>query len=67
MGIIKLIGQFLKIIGFFLDLWKEKDKFRAEQKAAAAKEVVDAFKITDKDDRASAVSAAIARIGRLRH
>ena len=67
MGIIKLIGQVLKLIGFFCDLWKEKDKFRAEQKAAAAKEVVDAFKIGDKADRASALNAAVGRINRLKH
>jgi len=66
MGIIKLIGQVLKIFGFFLDLWKEKDAKKAKEKAIVGRDIVDAFKETNKDIRASRLSAAVNDINRLR-
>lgn len=56
----------IKIFSFFLNLWKENDTRRSEEKAAVAKEVVDAFKEVDPKLRASRLNAAIGNINRLR-
>ena len=62
MEIIIAIGTFLKIAMFFLDLWKEKDKLKAEKKAAIGKEIVNALKQTDKKVRASMLNVAVSHI-----
>jgi hypothetical protein len=60
------IAGLIKVLFFFLDLWSEADKERAEKKAAVAKEVVDAFKETDPDKRASELNRTIGLIDRMR-
>ena len=60
------IGQLIKVLFFFLDLWREKDKEKAEAKKRVATKVVDAFKQVDKKERASRLNAAIADINGLR-
>jgi len=62
---IKLIFQFLKIFSFFCNLWKEKDELLAHKKADIAKEIVDAFKETDKDRQVSRLNMAIFNINRV--
>lgn len=52
----------LQIIKVFLDLWKEKDVTKAEQKATVAKEIVDAFATTDPKDKASKLNAVVSDI-----
>lgn len=59
-----IIGQFFKVVLFFLDLWKEKDKKKAEEKAEIAKEIVDAFKQTDKAQRASSLNIVVGKLRR---
>ena len=66
MGLLTVIGQTIKAILFFLDLFRERDKKRAASKAVVAKEVVDAFTETDKETRASKLSAAVVNINKLR-
>ena len=56
------IGQLFKIAMFFLDLWREKNKKKAAEKAEIAKEIVDAFKQTNKSLRASYLNSAIVRM-----
>jgi hypothetical protein len=63
---LKLISQFFQIALFFLNLWKEKDKEKAEEKKKIATQVVDAFKQTDKNKRASRLNAAVGNINRMR-
>lgn len=60
-----LIGQLFKLLFFFLDLWKEKDKIKAEKKAEIGRSLVDAFSQTDSNTRASHINLAIGRIKRL--
>lgn len=62
---LQTIGGIIQVILFFLKLWAEKDKEKAEKKAEVAKEVVDAFKQTDPKVRASMLSAAIVNINKL--
>ena len=62
MGYFKLIGQLFEVAFFFLSLWTEKNKKKAEEKAAIAREIVDAFKETNKARRASYLSAAIVKL-----
>lgn len=57
---------FLQIIKFFIDLYHEVDKKKADEQAIIGKEVVDAFAETDKKNRASKLSAAVVGINRLR-
>lgn len=53
---------FLQILKVFLDLWREKDVKKAEDKAAVAKEIVDAFANADPAQKASQLNAAITDI-----
>jgi hypothetical protein len=62
---LKLIGQFFQIAFFFMKLWKEKDEQKAKEKKKIATKVVNAFKQTDKNERASQLNAAVADINRL--
>lgn len=62
MGVIKLIGQFLEVFFFFMSLWAEKNKKKAEEKAAIAKEIVDAFKETDPRRRASYLNSVVGKL-----
>ena len=62
-----LAGQLFKLIFFFLDLWKEKDKVKAEKKAKLGEELVGAFAETDRDTRASRINVTIGRIDRLKN
>ena len=66
MGILVLIGQFLKAMMFFLELWVEKDKEQAERKKVVANEIVEAFKQTDPKLRASRLNSAVFSINELR-
>ena len=65
MGIFQTIGQLLKVVFFFLSLWKEKDKVKAEAKKKVGEQILDAFKQTDKDKRASRLNNAVGSINRL--
>ena len=62
---IKLIGQFFQVAMFFLNLWREKDKEKAEEKKKIASKVVNAFKQTDKKLRASRLNSAVNDINQL--
>ena len=66
MGIIRLIGQFFKIAGFFLDLYKEKNKKKAEEKKKVADEITESFKETNPKLRAAKLNNAVQSINRLR-
>ena len=61
----KTIGTAFKIILFFLNLWKEKDEKKSQEKSEIGKEIVDAFKETDKTNRASKLNSAVGRIDRM--
>lgn len=65
MAILELIGNLFKAFFFFADLWREKNKERAEQKKKVADEITEAFKETDPKTRASKLNAAVGRIKRL--
>ena len=62
---LKLIGQLFQVAMFFMNLWKEKDAAKAEEKKRVATKVIDAFKQTDKKERASRLNAAIGDINRM--
>ena len=53
------IGQFFRVIGIFLDLWREKDAKEAERKKRVADKVTEAFSETDKKQRASKLNRAL--------
>lgn len=59
------IAQIIKVIFFFLNLWKEKDKEKSAKKAEVGKKIVNAFQQTNKDKRASRLNAAVADIDKL--
>jgi hypothetical protein len=65
MGWLTVIGQFFKVILFFGNLWKEKDKEKAEAKKKVGVQIVDAFKQTDKKKRASRLNRALDDVNRL--
>ena len=65
MGIFQTIGQLLKVVFFFMNLWKEKDKEKAEAKKKVGEQILDAFKQTDKKKRASRLNRAVGSINRL--
>ena len=65
MQIVAAIVSLCKVLMFFLNLWSEKDKEKAQKKAGIAKEMVDAFKQTDNKERASKLNAAIDRVNTL--
>lgn len=56
---------FLQVIKFFIDLYLERDKKKAEEKAVVGKEVVDAFAESNPKTRASMLSAAVVSINQL--
>lgn len=56
---------FLQILKLLIDLYKEKDQKKSEEKAEVAKEVVDAFKQTDPKTRASMLNSAVDSINEL--
>ena len=56
------IGQFFKIVMFFLNLKSESNKKKAKEKAELGKEIVDALAETNPARRASYVSAAIVKL-----
>lgn len=66
MQIVALIGAFFKVVLFFGGLWKEKDEKKAQLKADLAKDVVDAFKESKKENRLSKLNITIGRINRMR-
>ena len=61
----KLIGQFIQVIFFFLKLYREKNKEKAEKKKKVADDITAAFTETDKKLRASRLNSAIAKVKRL--
>ena len=61
----KMIGQILKVLMFFLNLWKERDAERAKKKAEIGKEIVEAFKETDNKKQASRLNSAVGAINRM--
>lgn len=65
MEIILMIGSFLKVALFMLDLWREKDKEKAQKKSNIAKEIIYAFRETDKKTRISRLNVAIGHINKL--
>ena len=65
MEIIATIGMFFKVALFMLDLWREKDREKARKKSIVAREIVNAFRETDKDTRVSRLNVAISNINRL--
>ena len=66
MGIFAAVASALKVLLFFLNLWKDRNSARAKKKAEIAKEIVDAFAETDKKKQASKLNIAIGRINRMR-
>jgi hypothetical protein len=59
------IGNIIKVVLFFLNLWREKDKEKAEAKKKVADQIVNAFKQTDKAKRASRLNRAVSSINRM--
>lgn len=59
MGWIQLIGNIIKAALFFGKIWKEKDDLKAEAKAKVGRDIVDAFRETDKKKRASLLNRAL--------
>lgn len=62
---LKLIGQFFQVVSFFVGYWREKDEVKSAKKKAVAAKITNAFESTDKEERASRLSAAITNIKRL--
>ena len=62
---LQLLNNLFKVSLFFLDLWREKDKEKAEAKKKVATQIVDAFKQTDKAKRASRLNRAVSAINRM--
>lgn len=62
MGIITAIGQFFKIVLFFLNLKGESNKKKAAEKAEIGKEIVDALAETNKARRASALNSVTVKL-----
>ncbi len=60
------IGNLVKVFLFFLKFFMEKDEKKSQEKANIASQVVEAFKETDNDKKASKLNAAIGSINRLR-
>ncbi len=65
MAFFTAIGQFLKIVFFFLKMRNEKDKKKAEDQAKIGENIVKALKETNPKRRDSAVVSAIDDINRL--
>ncbi len=65
MAWLKTAGYLFKIILFFLNSFKEKDKKKAENQAKIGVKIVEAFKETDPKKRDSAMVGAIDDINRL--
>jgi hypothetical protein len=63
---LKLIPQFVQIVMFFMNLYREKDKEKAQAKKVVADRITDALKQTDPERRAALLNNAIGRIKRLR-
>jgi hypothetical protein len=61
----KTLGDLLKVILFFGNLWKEKNEEKAEAKAEIGKDIINAFKQTNKKTRASRLNASLDNIGKL--
>ena len=59
------IGDIIKVLLFFLNLWGERNAEVAKKKQEIAKEIVDAFAETDKKVQASRLNAAVSRINRM--
>jgi len=59
---IQTILGILKILGFLTDLFREKNKNKAEKKAELGKELIDALSKTDKSDRASSINIVINKL-----
>jgi len=62
---IKGIGQIFAVIGKVIDLYREKDAKKAEEKKKTVDKLTDAIKETDRKKRASAVNMVLDDIGRL--
>ena len=56
------IGQFFKIVMFFLDLKNESDKKTAKEKAEIGKEIVDALAETNKARRAAYLNNIVVKL-----
>jgi hypothetical protein len=65
MGLFATLGQLLKAFNLLFSLWRERDAEKAEAKKKVATKVVDAFKQTDKKERASRLNRALDDINRL--
>ena len=59
------IAGVIKILLFFVGLYKERDQAKAKKKAELAKEMIDAFEETDKKTQASRLNAVIGGINRM--
>ena len=59
------ISGIIKVLLFFLGLFKERDAAKAKEKAEIAKEMIDALAETDKKLQASRINSAIARANRM--
>jgi len=59
---IKAISAFFTIVMFFLGLYGETNKKKAEEKAALGKELIDALKETNPARRASYINAVVVRL-----
>lgn len=61
---LSIVGQFLKIMGFITDLWREHDSKKAKEKKELGKELIDALAETNKDTRASRLNIIINKLRR---
>ena len=58
------IGVVIQILLFLCNLWGERNKEKAKEKAEIAKELVNAFAETDKKKQASKLNAVVGRLNR---
>ena len=56
-GFFKLLGQLIRLFLFIGKIYVEKDKKKSEAKAEIGKDIINAFKETNKKTRASRVNA----------
>lgn len=59
------IGDIIKVLLFFLNLWGERNAAKAKKKKEIAEEMVDAFATTNKKTQASRLNSVVGRINRM--
>lgn len=58
----QIIPIIFKILGFLVDLFKEKNKAKSKKKAELGKELIDALSQTSKTKRASDLNSIVGKL-----